>query len=162
MDKGASGSGPEVGFGTVVVGVDFTVSSEAVAEWVGRRLPAVGTTILVHALELSRQSGETSAQQQIRLEAAISANESLERLAAEFFAERDVELLVEPGDPTAVLSTIAVERNADLIVVGPHHGHPALEKFVGSTAHRLMHESIVPVLLAVGIEQPALAEPTGP
>ena len=162
MDKGGAGVGGEAGFRTVVVGVDFTISSEAVAEWVGQRLPAVGTTILVHALELARQSGETTAQQQIRLEAAASANESLERLAAEFFADRDVELLVEPGDPTSVLSTIAVERNADLIVVGPHHGHPALEKFVGSTAHRLMHDSIVPVLLAVGIEQPALAEPKGP
>ena len=157
MDKGEAGVGGEAGFRMVVVGVDFTVSSEAVAEWVGRHLPAVGTTVLVHALELSRQSGETSAQQQIRLEAAVSANESLERLASQFFTDREVELLVEPGDPTSVLSTIAVERNADLIVVGPHHGHPALEKFVGSTAHRLMHESIVPVLLAVGIEQSALA-----
>jgi nucleotide-binding universal stress UspA family protein len=152
MDKG------ETGFGTVVVGVDFTTSSEAVVEWVGQRLPAVGTTILVHALELARQSGETSAQRRIRLQAAVSANESLERLSQEFFGDRHVELLVEPGDPTSVLSTIAVERDADLIVVGPHHGHPALEKFVGSTAHRLMHESIVPVLLAVGIEQPTLAE----
>lgn len=155
MDRG------EAGFRTVVVGVDFTISSEAVAEWVGRRLPAEDATILVHALELSRQSGETSAQQQIRLEAAVSASESLERLAAEYFADRHVELLVEPGNPTSVLSTIAVERDADLIVVGPHHGHPALEKFVGSTAHRLMHESVVPVLLAVGIEQSALNESTG-
>ena len=152
MDKG------EAGFETVVVGVDFTPSSEAVAEWVGRHLPAVGTTILIHALELARQSGENSAQRRIRQEAAVSASESLERLAAEFFAGRHVELLVEPGDPTSVLSTIAVERDADLIVVGPHHGHPALEKFVGSTAHRLMHESIVPVLLAVGIEQSTPAE----
>jgi nucleotide-binding universal stress UspA family protein len=145
MDRGGAG------FGTVIVGVDFTMDSEAVAEWVGRVLPAEGTTILVHALELARQSGETSAQQRIRLEAAISANESLERIAAEFFTDRDVELLVEPGNPTSVLSTLAVERDADLIVVGPHQGHPALEKFVGSTAQRLIHESIVPVLLAVGI-----------
>ena len=152
MDKG------KMGFGTVVVGVDFTSASEAVAEWVGRHLPAVGTTILVHALELSRHSGETSAQQQIRLEAAVSANESLERIATEFFADRQVELLVEPGDPISVLSTIAVEREADLIVVGPHQGHPALEKFVGSTAQRLIHDSIVPVLLAVGIESAALTE----
>ncbi len=152
MDKG------KTGFGTVVVGVDFTMASEAVAEWVGRHLPAVGTTVLVHALELSRHSGETSAQQQIRLEAAVSANESLERIAEEYFADRAVELLVEPGDPISVLSTIAVEREADLIVVGPHQGHPALEKFVGSTAQRLIHESIVPVLLAVGIGDAALAE----
>ena len=158
MARSETGFGREAGFGTVVVGVDFTIAFEAVAEWVGRHLPAGGTTILVHALELSRQSGETSAQHQIRLEAAVSANESLERLAAEFFADRHVELLVEPGDPTSVLSTIAVERDADLIVVGPHQGHPALEKFVGSTAHRLMHEGIVPVLLAVGIERSTLAE----
>lgn len=148
--------GREAGFGTVLVGVDFTKASEAVAEWVGRRLPAEGTTILVHALELARQSGETSAQERIRLEAANSAKESLERLRAEFFADRHVELLVEPGDPTAVLTTLAIERDADLIVVGPHQGHPALEKFVGSTAQRLIHESVVPVLLAVGIEISAL------
>jgi nucleotide-binding universal stress UspA family protein len=146
----------KAGFGTVVVGVDFTLASEAVAKWVGGRLPTAGTTILVHALEITRHSGETSAQKQIRLEAAVSANESLARLATEFFADRDVELLVEPGEPASVLSTLSVERDADLIVVGPHQGHPALEKFVGSTAHRLMHESIVPVLLAVGIEQPAV------
>ncbi len=145
----------EAGFGTVLVGVDFTTASEAVAEWVGRRLPAEGTTILVHALELARHSGETSAQEQIRLEAANSAKESLARLQAEFFADRNVELLVEAGEPTAVLSTLAVERDADLIVVGPHQGHPALEKFVGSTAQRLIHESMVPVLLAVGIGRSA-------
>lgn len=155
MDKG------EAGFGTVIVGVDFTMASEAVAEWVGRHLPAVGTMILVHALELSRHSGETSAQQQIRLEAAVSANASLERIAGECFPDRHVELLVEPGAPTSVLSTLAVERNADLIVVGPHQGHPALEKFVGSTAQRLIHESNVPVLLAVGIGPSASHESPG-
>ncbi len=147
----------KAGFGTVVVGVDFTLASEAVAEWVGGRLPGVGTMILVHALELSRHSGETSAQQQIRLEAAVSANESLERIAAQFFPDRNVELLVEPGDPSSVLSTLAVERDADLVVVGPHQGHPALEKFVGSTAQRLIHQSNVPVLLAVGIGSAAQA-----
>ena len=145
------------GFGTVIVGVDFTIASEAVAQWVGRHLPAEGTTILVHALEIARHSEETSAQKRIRLEAANSAKESLERLGAEFFTDRHVELLVEPGEPTSVLSTLAVERDADLIVVGPHQGHPILEKFVGSTGQRLMHESLVPVLLAVGIENTALA-----
>ena len=143
------------GFRTVVVGVDFTTASEGVAEWVARRLPAEGDTILVHALELERHSGETSAQTAIREEAAHSAKESLKRIEAEFFADRNVELLVEPGDPTTVLLTLAVERKAELIVVGPHQGHPALEKFVGSTAQRLIHESVVPVLLAVGIGSPA-------
>ena len=142
----------ESGLRTVVVGVDFTSASEGVAEWVARRLPAEGTTILVHALEIDRQSGETSAQRQIREEAAESALESLARLEADFFADRPVELLVEPGEPTSVLLTLAVERDADLIVVGPHQGHPRLEKFVGSTAQRLIHESVVPVLLVVGIE----------
>jgi nucleotide-binding universal stress UspA family protein len=109
------------GLRTVIVGVDFTPASERVAAWVARRLPAKGTTLLVHALEIDRQSGETSAQRQIRLEAAESAHESLTRLGAEFFADRHVQ------------------------------GHPRLEKFVGSTAQRLIHESLVPVLLAVGI-----------
>jgi nucleotide-binding universal stress UspA family protein len=148
----------KAGFGTVVVGVDFTMDSEAVAKWVGQHLPARGRTILVHALELHMYPGETVAQQQIRLEAGVSARASLEQLAEDFFPERRVEFIVEAGDPTSVLSTIAVEQNADLIVVGPHQGHPALEKFVGSTAQRLIHESLVPVLLAVGIEQYALAE----
>ena len=148
----------DVGFRTVVVGVDFTHASESVAEWVARRLPAEGTTILVHALELGLHSGETSAQKRIRQGASNSAKESLRRIKAEFFADRDVELLVEPGEPTTVLSTLAVERGADLIVVGPHQGRPALEKFVGSTAQRLIHESVVPVLLTVGIESAALAE----
>ena len=138
------------GLRTVVVGVDFTMDSEAVVKWVGQRLPAEGTTVLVHALDLPRHADETSAQKEIKVEAAASARESLERLRSEFMADRDVELVVEPGEPMPVLSTLALERDADLIVVGPHQGHPALEKFVGSTGQRLMHESVVPVLLAVG------------
>jgi len=157
MNKRDVGFQTEMGFRTVVVGVDFTPASEGVAEWVARRLPAQGTTILVHAQELGLHSGETSAQTRIREEAAHSAMESLEQIKAEFFADRDVELLVEPGEPTTVLSTLAVERDADLIVVGPHRGHPTLEKFVGSTAQRLIHASLVPVLLAVGIEDSARA-----
>ena len=137
----------EPALGTVVVGVDFTPASEAVVEWVGRRLPAQGTTLLVHAIDLPVRKTETPAQEAIRLEAKTSARASLDRIRETFLADRDAELVVEFGDPSHVLSGVARERNADLLVVGPHQGHPALEKIVGSTAQRLIHESDVPVLL---------------
>lgn len=136
---------PELG--TVVVGVSFTPASEAAVEWVGRRLPAQGITLLVHAIDLHAAKAETPAQEAIRAEARTSARASLDRIRESFLADRDVELVVELGDPSHVLSDVARERNADLVVIGPHRGHPALEKFVGSTAQRLIHESDVPVLL---------------
>ncbi len=92
---------------------------------------------------------------QIRLEAAVSANESSSGSRQSSLPTDTSSCWSSPAIRPRSLSTIAVERDADLIVVGPHHGHPALENFVGSTAHRLMHESIVPVLLAVGIGRPS-------
>ena len=137
-----------VGLGTVVVGVDFTADSEAVIQWVGRRLPPEGTTVLVHAVELPHASGETPAQRDIRHEVTTSAIDSLERMGEKFLTDRNVETVVQEGEPSQVLTSVALECGANLIVVGPHHGRPAFERFVGSTAQRLIHEGAVPVLLA--------------
>ncbi len=139
-----------VGLGTVVVGVDFTADSEAMIRWVGRRLPPEGTTVLVHAVELPHGSGETSAQKTIRHEAKTSAVESLERMHKELLMDRHVESEVREGEPSHVLASVALDRGANLIVVGPHHGPPVLERFMGSTGQRLIHEGTVPVLLTMG------------
>ena len=59
-------------------------------------------------------------------------------------------LVARPGRPDIVLDQVAREYEAGLIVVGARH-HGALARgFGGSTAHRLVRTSPVPVLVAQG------------
>lgn len=74
----------------------------------------------------------------------------LERLARFFpAAEAGVapELLVEPGAPWDVVSRIARERKADLIVAGAHGLGKSEMRCLGSTTHRIIRVASCPVLV---------------
>jgi nucleotide-binding universal stress UspA family protein len=59
----------------------------------------------------------------------------------------DVETLVVERAPAEGLSELARERQADMIVVGSNGERPLLGAILGSTAHKLVHRSEVPVLV---------------
>ena len=72
---------------------------------------------------------------------------------------------VEDGRPAAVLSAIADEEKADLVVVGRRGRNVAAEVVLGSVSHELTHHCNHPVLLvskqaAVAEPRPAAATPT--
>jgi len=55
---------------------------------------------------------------------------------------------VRVGKPHEEIANVARERNADLIVIGPHGDRPRRSKFLGTTAERIVRTSVVPVLVA--------------
>jgi nucleotide-binding universal stress UspA family protein len=68
---------------------------------------------------------------------------------------RALEPLVEHGDPAATIVRIAVERAADLIVMGTHARSGAAEALLGSVAHRVITCAPCPVLTLRGDEPAA-------
>jgi len=60
--------------------------------------------------------------------------------------------LVERGDAAATIVRIAVERGADLIVMGTHARTGAVEALLGSVAHRVITCAPCPVITLRGNE----------
>jgi nucleotide-binding universal stress UspA family protein len=59
----------------------------------------------------------------------------------------EVESVVIERHPAQALADLAKERNARMIVVGTHGESPLKGALIGSTAHKLLHISAVPVLV---------------
>lgn len=59
----------------------------------------------------------------------------------------DVEGVVVDARPAEALLQVARERDARMIVVGAHGGHPLTGAVLGSVPHKLLHLSKVPVLV---------------
>lgn len=134
----------------IVIGTDFSEASAAALRWTAEFLAPDAELVLVHALELplhpETRGGETDAQLEIRTQAEAAARESLRAIAAGF-GGRAITLEVRAGPPADILREVAEEHAPDLIVVGTHGQHGALESALGSTAERLAHQNVVPVLL---------------
>lgn len=59
----------------------------------------------------------------------------------------EVEPVVVERPPAEALAELAKERGARMIVVGTHGEHPIKGAIIGSTSHKLLHLSEVPVLV---------------
>ena len=143
----------------IVLGVDGSDQALVGARWIAQ-LPAGGVdeVIVVAAaqrpvlvsswgyvftpstadtLEQIWQDAEEHASQSAELAAAV-----LKRLAC------PVHTKVEEGHPTDVLSRIARDHAADLLVIGPHGKGGLARMLLGSTSEGLLHAMPVPILVA--------------
>jgi nucleotide-binding universal stress UspA family protein len=151
-----------VGLTTIVAGVDLSVPSEqaldraaALAELNGALL------IMVHAQAddapienvdsaMLAQLGEVSAA--VRAEEAKRLTEKHQALTARGI---NVELVHRAGPPGEVVSEVAKERNAELIVIGTH-GHTGLQRFLlGSVATAVLRHAPCDVLVCRGTAGPS-------
>jgi nucleotide-binding universal stress UspA family protein len=73
----------------------------------------------------------------------------MRELSQSLGAER-IWLEIREGDAARVLSDVAAEYAADVIVVGTHGERAGVWRRLGSTAEHLVRHSAVPVLLATG------------
>jgi len=136
---------------TIVAALDLEAGSDVVlgraiqlAREHGARLVAthvIETDALSHAAALSAR-GETNLKESLRRQAhaAISA-----LLFEGGPVSADVE--VSFGAPHTVITSMANERDADLVVIGPGKGHSLREKVLGSTADRIIRAAPAPVLV---------------
>jgi universal stress protein E len=124
----------------------------AASDLSSRSKPAVG-----RAVQLAQASGATLGilhvveddQPEARmLEEMRSAEAFLEEQVATFGKPKDCEVLIRAGDAFHVISEVARERAADVIVVGAHRRQFPRDAFAGTTIERITRTAGRPVLMA--------------
>lgn len=136
------------GFGRILIGIDFSPSSQHTLEVVRQRFPGA-TLRLAHVTDAraaaspDMMGGMTPAVPDPSLLKVLEDSDS-QRLAGLVQPGEETELLV--GDPVTGLLDAAKKWGADLIVVGTHSKGALEHFFLGSTAEKVVARSTLPVL----------------
>ena len=142
----------------IVVGVDFSDPSVAAARWVAAHLIDGEDLILAHAICIPEPPrflrGLLPPVNPLLEDARRGAELRLRELSPSLGATR-IWPEIRLGRPDEVLTEIALEYRAELVVVGPHGDRPGMWKLLGGTAERATSHARWPVLLARGL-------PSGP
>lgn len=142
-----SASAP-TGFGRILVGIDFSPSSQHTLEVVRQRFPGAKLR-LAHITDArvtatpDMLGGVTPAIPDAELLKTLESADG-QRLNALMLDNEESELMV--GDPVTGLLDSARNWGADLIAVGTHSKGMLEHFFVGSTAEKLVARSPIPVL----------------
>jgi nucleotide-binding universal stress UspA family protein len=140
-------------FHHIVAAVDFSpASTHAAAFAISLAEEADAHLTLVHALDLPpavetwivESEAGSSRLQQWR---AGASGRLHELVPADADTYCHVEERVEAGAASRVILDLAAARHAGLIVIGAHGGGPLGRMFVGSTAQRVVRQSVCPVLI---------------
>jgi nucleotide-binding universal stress UspA family protein len=129
---------------TIIVGVDHSDSSD-------KALQRANQIALYHNAHLVIEYAlDVRADSKLRgLLERVAREETEERLASLFGAKAaSVETDVRVGRPFEVLRDVALERDADMIVLGVHRQAEGAAALSGSTARRLINVTPAPVLVA--------------
>ena len=136
---------------SIVIGLDFSAPSISSAKWVAEHFAPTAELTLVHVIDLPGRPHFASelvpSLDEIERAARDFAEPELRKLAA-FLSESVTHTEVRVGKPHEEIANVARERNADLIVIGPHGDRARRSRFLGTTAERIVRTSVVPVLVA--------------
>jgi universal stress protein A len=133
---------------TVIAAIDLSTVSDVVCEKACALVGSSGGQVhLVHALSLSELSESALRTGGALHEAHSAAERALRKLAEPYSASGRVgQLIVREGDATSVLSKVAEQLEADLIVVDSHHrGLTRIAQ--GSVAEKLIGSAPCAVLV---------------
>lgn len=141
---------------TVVIGVDFSVSSLDTVHWVARHFAPDARLVLVHSVEASQAPGFYSdflpPLDDLVEDGRKRAEERLAQLDGEL-AATSVRREVRIGRAADEVVAVARDSGADLIVVGAHGDRQGLFGGLGNTAEQLLRCSKVPVLVARSVRE---------
>jgi nucleotide-binding universal stress UspA family protein len=136
----------------IVVAVDGSPTSWDAFAWAaGAAARGNGSLVALHVEPLGSAAAALGAPidyaglESTRQQVALELQTEVERLAHELGVQ--VRFVVERGDVTRAVSTLAKELNADLVVVG--RSAKALHHLAGSLSHRLICRSDAPVVVVV-------------
>jgi universal stress protein E len=105
-------------------------------------LHVIGTETLSDVADMSGHR-----ESDLRRQLAQQEHAAVERLLVESGRSRRTDVRIEFGSPHEVITRVAGELSADLIVIGAHKGLSVRDKFLGSTADRVIRMSPAPVLV---------------
>lgn len=135
----------------VVVGMDFSAPAIGAAKWVAEHFAPTAELMLVHAIDVPTtpafMRGVLPPDDVIEAAARDHAEARLRDLAI-LIPAQILRTEIRVGAAHAVLTDVAEESGADLLVVGQHGDRPRPWKPLGTTAERLVRSSPVPVLVA--------------
>lgn len=144
---------------TILVGFDLSEPSIVAAQWTARHLDGESTLVLAHAIcvpeppSFLRQLYPPTEPliENARRGAAIRLAEFARRMS-----HPQLRAEVRVGRPEDVLTTLAEELGAELVVVGLHGQRNGLWRVLGSTAERVVRRTGTSVLLARRLPEPGL------
>jgi nucleotide-binding universal stress UspA family protein len=135
----------------IVIGIDFSEASIAAAKWVAHSFAPDAELLLCHVVDipapprpLRRLAPPAPA---LEIAARKGAEVKLRALRRGVGSERS-SIEVRQGEPAEVISEVASEFDADLVVIGKHRDHTGSLNWLGSTAERLVGHAPMPVLVA--------------
>ena len=131
----------------IVIAVAFDATTHHVLRE-GFRLSGRRSGCELHAVHAVSDSGSVADTEQRMIDATEELNEHLEALWGEA-AERRVMGHIRAGKPVDTILQVAVDVNADLLVVGTHQRAGIERLLVGSTAESVLHKACCPVLVAL-------------
>ena len=138
-------------FSRVVVALDFSDASTATAAWVAQHFAAGAELVFVHVLHVPTPprflEGRYPSRDRLVETARAGAELRLRELTS-LLATGLVWTEVRIGDPDEQIVRVATEYGADLIVIGRSAPRGGLWGRLGTTAHRVLRRTTVPVLLA--------------
>lgn len=124
---------------TIVAGTDGSCAAQHAVEFAASLAYDLGATVhLVHATERTVSSADRNATE-ARLLAQWAA--PLEAAQVDWCTE------LHDGAPATVLTDVALETRAQLLVVGNRGENPDGDLFLGTTAHALAHHAPVALLV---------------
>lgn len=140
----------------IVVGVDFSPASIAAMRWSLSWLAAESEVTLAHALVIPEMSdilaGKFPIPESLLANARTGAARRLQQLIATL-GPRNVKSEIREGNPADVISRVARDAHADLVIVGKHGEGGPHRGYTGRTADRLVRTAPAAVLLANGMSQ---------
>jgi nucleotide-binding universal stress UspA family protein len=132
--------------GEIVVGYDGTESSQAALETALELAKDSGSKlVVVYGYDPTRMGGEVRDLDQVLEERGREVTEEAAGKAKKAGIEAAV--AVVKVKPSAALAELAASRGARLIVVGGYGERPIKGAIIGSTPHKLLHISSVPVVV---------------
>jgi nucleotide-binding universal stress UspA family protein len=130
----------------VIVGYDGTDGSRAALDFAAEMSAALGDRVVIaFGFHVQKLGGEVvDYAKAVRERAREAVDHGVHQAQAKGV---EVDSVIVERQPAEALSDLAKERGARLIVVGTHGESPLKGAILGSTAHKLLHVSEVPVLV---------------
>ena len=132
--------------GTMIVGYDGSRCAHEALEHALRLAAELGDRVVI---AYGYDPGGPGEEYRVHRDAVRQIGERVTAEAAERAAQADVEVevVLREDRPVDALLALAAEQDARLIVVGSYGEPPFRSAILGSTPHKLLHLSEVPVLV---------------
>jgi nucleotide-binding universal stress UspA family protein len=135
----------------VLVALDFTESSLEAARWTAQHLAPKAELLLAHCVDAPALPGFLSSSvphlDQLIETLRVGAEKRLEEFMGTLGSAR-IRSTVCTGRVHERICELAVDVDADLVVIGPHEEGPGLGKLLAGVPEKLIRACTAPVLLA--------------